>query len=134
MEKSHRDIAIIILVDKDHKILLQHRAHDAWIFPDHWGFFGGGVETGETSEIAVKRETQEEIGYALSNPQLVLTTEFEGEKNFVTMYIFIEKYDGQQPIVLGEGQNYGWYSLAELSKLKLSPHVPNILKQIESYI
>ncbi len=40
------------------------------LYPDHWGFFGGHLEEGETPEVGVKREVLEEISYSLQNPIL----------------------------------------------------------------
>ena len=39
------------------------------VFPGHWGLFGGHLEPGETPEVALKRELQEEIGYSVSQCQ-----------------------------------------------------------------
>ncbi|MDP2708681.1 MAG: NUDIX domain-containing protein [bacterium] len=58
-----RNVALIILFDQDKKILLQHRAEDAKRLPGYWGFFGGGIDQGETPEQAVRRETMEVLKY-----------------------------------------------------------------------
>jgi len=36
------------------------------------------------------------------------------------MYIFIEKYDSIQKLVLNEGQDMGWFSISEAKKLKIA--------------
>lgn len=134
MPLTPRDITLLILVDKDGKLLLQHRTHDAPVNPDHWGFFGGGLENDEKPEKAIQREIQEEIGYTLKNPRLVLTERYEGTKHYGTKYVFLEKYDHQQKIVLNEGQEFGWFQLSELSGLKLSPHIPVILDSVKDQV
>jgi 8-oxo-dGTP diphosphatase len=35
------------------------------LYPGRWGLFGGHIEAGETPEVGVKREVQEEITYSL---------------------------------------------------------------------
>ncbi|WP_414527640.1 NUDIX hydrolase [Nodularia chucula] len=59
-------VAIAILYQED-KFLMQLRDNIPGIlYPGYWGLFGGHLETGETPEIAVHREVQEEIGYTLT--------------------------------------------------------------------
>ena len=56
-------VAIAILY-REGKFLLQLRDDIPGIrYPGHWAFFGGHIEPGETPEIALLRELQEEIGY-----------------------------------------------------------------------
>ncbi|MEA5623042.1 NUDIX hydrolase [Nostoc sp. UHCC 0251] len=58
-------VAIAILYQKD-KFLMQLRDNIPGIlYPGYWGLFGGHIESGETPEVAVKREILEEIGYNL---------------------------------------------------------------------
>tara|TARA_Y100000310_G_C20165400_1_gene571120 strand:+ start:81 stop:470 length:390 start_codon:yes stop_codon:yes gene_type:complete len=106
--KQRRDCAVILLYDKG-KILLQHRADDVKRFPGKWGFFGGGIEEGETPEEAVKRETKEELEYVLRNPKHFMTQQFETEENFGEKHVFLEKYDGS-PLTLLEGKDKGWFT------------------------
>ncbi|WP_017317437.1 NUDIX hydrolase [Mastigocladopsis repens] len=56
-------VAIAILYQKD-KFLMQLRDNKPNIvYPGCWGLFGGHIEPGETSEVAVQREILEEIDY-----------------------------------------------------------------------
>ncbi|MCU0550005.1 MAG: NUDIX hydrolase [Leptolyngbya sp. Prado105] len=58
------EVAIAIL-HQHQKFLLQLRDNIPNIaYPGHWGLFGGHLDPGETPEIAVVRELQEEICYA----------------------------------------------------------------------
>lgn len=61
------EVAIAILRRND-QFLLQLRDNIPNIaYPGHWGLFGGHIEPGETPEIALVRELQEEICYTPKN-------------------------------------------------------------------
>ncbi|MDA0267042.1 MAG: NUDIX hydrolase [Cyanobacteria bacterium] len=57
------EVAIALLF-QDNQFLLQLRDDiPTIIYPGCWAFFGGHLDPGETPEIAVWRELEEEIGY-----------------------------------------------------------------------
>lgn len=131
MPLINRNVSVIILYDKNKKILLQHRAEDAERLPSYWGFFGGGIEADEIPLEAVKRETMEELNYELKNPNLIMTQKFIGKHNKGTKYVFVEEYDNGRKLILGEGQGMEWYSLSELAGLKIVDHDLDVLMYIK---
>ena len=129
-----RNVAVILLYDKNKKILLQHRAEDAERLPGYWGFFGGGIDAGETPEQTVRRETLEELNYHLGKPKLIMKHKFfyPGDTKTNIMYVFMEEYDETKKLTLGEGQGMGWYDLAETGGLKIIDHNFKVLKYIKN--
>jgi 8-oxo-dGTP diphosphatase len=66
MNSKRVEVAIAILQLED-RFLMQLRDNIPGIrYPGYWGLFGGHLESGETPEVAVKRELFEEIGYTAS--------------------------------------------------------------------
>lgn len=62
------EVAIAIL-HQNHQFLLQLRDNIPNIaYPGQWGLFGGHLEPGETPEIAVVRELEEEICHTIEQP------------------------------------------------------------------
>ncbi|MEK6819703.1 MAG: NUDIX domain-containing protein [Nanoarchaeota archaeon] len=116
----------IILVDDNKRILLQHRTKDAEKYPDTWGFFGGGIEGNETPKECIVRECFEELEYRLKNPKLILRKEIAGKKFF----LFIEKYNPSQKLILKEGQDMKWFKIDEASKINATQFVKEIVKEI----
>jgi 8-oxo-dGTP pyrophosphatase MutT (NUDIX family) len=56
----------VILVDREGRVLLQHRDDDPKImFPGHWGITGGAGLPDETPEQIARREVEEETGLVL---------------------------------------------------------------------
>lgn len=61
-------VAMAVLYQNE-KLLMQLRDDIPGIlYPGCWGLFGGHLEPGETPEVGVKREVQEEISYTLIAP------------------------------------------------------------------
>jgi len=61
-----KKIAMVLLFDRFNRLLIYLRDAKPEIpFPNHWDFFGGHLETGETPEQALVREVKEEIGVDL---------------------------------------------------------------------
>lgn len=66
MSQSLAPVAIAI-IEQQGRFLLQLRDDIPGInYPGKWAFFGGHLDPGETPEVALKRELQEEIGYTLT--------------------------------------------------------------------
>ncbi len=116
-----RDVSVIVLIDKNKRILLQHRDDQATRFALEWGFFGGGMKDGETPIQTLWREIREEISYSLKDPQLIWQQDYTIPecKEMGTEYVFTETYDGS-PLHLSEGGAMRWCTLAEMKKLPMN--------------
>lgn len=63
-----KEIAQVVIFDRYARLLIYLRDNKPDIpFPDHWDFFGGHLESGETPEQALFREVEEELGLALKD-------------------------------------------------------------------
>lgn len=62
LDNSGLGAAAAILLNPQHKYLLQHRDNrkDIWD-PDHWGLFGGAIDLNESPVDALARELVEEL-------------------------------------------------------------------------
>ena len=124
-----RNVAVILLYNSKKKILLQHRSDDSPRLPGYWAFFGGGIEGNETPSQTIIREADEELGYHLRKPVLVMVQELRrGYKG--KMYVFLEPYSPSQKINLKEGKDLGWFSINETSELKMTDHDRDVLEYI----
>jgi 8-oxo-dGTP pyrophosphatase MutT (NUDIX family) len=82
-----RKIAVVIFFDKDMNVLVQERRGHSKV-GEKYGFYGGGIEEGETSEQALMRELREELGY---KPKVLI---YGGVYSF-TIELPGTKYDGE---------------------------------------
>ena len=129
-----RDVSVLLLYNDKGEILLQRRSGTAKRYPGVWGFFGGGVESGETPESAMHREIQEELNYVSKDAALVLSYEFTNYMGESGMkYIFVEKYDGS-PLTQQEGEALGWFLPEDTGALETIPHDGKALAAAAAYI
>jgi len=104
-----------------------------------WSIPGGGLEKGETHELALKRELKEEINIIPSRIEYLGSIKFIIFRNS----FYLCRLTGKEfnKVKLGnEGQKIGWFSLEELKKLDLTTALTkyfhkytNQLKEIVEY-
>lgn len=112
--KNKRNISILVPYRRNNEnilVYLQKRSKDAKRLPDYFGFFGGGIENKETAEQGLRREMEEEIGFAPEGYIFFRTYEFPRSiKNIYTLEVD-DSFEKQVTILEGE---YGkWFSQKE---------------------
>ncbi len=108
------EVAIAILYDPSDRDRLFMQLRDnipTILYPGHWALFGGHIEAGETPEIALVREIQEEIGYAV--PEYVKFGIFSDETAKRYVYAVPLTVDVGD-LTLTEGWDMGWVTQVEL--------------------
>lgn len=127
----HLKVAIVLLVDQQHRFLLQHRTKDARTAPDFWAFFGGGIRPEEEPIDTARREALEELSYKMQAPTLVHERDFQLVNATGHMHVFLEHFTGDRDLLqLGEGQGWGWYRLEETTGLKMLEHDREVLEVV----
>ncbi|MBI2438265.1 MAG: NUDIX domain-containing protein [Lentisphaerae bacterium] len=129
------EVAAVVLVDAQRRLLLQHRTHDAPHFPGYWAFFGGGVEPGESLAAAARRETEEELGLKLRAPNFFQEYLLKEYGTWFRLHLFVNGfYADKSRLALLEGQGWGWFHAAELVRLKTITEDLCILLDVARYL
>ena len=107
----HR-VAVAILQQNDRYLMQLRDNIPGIVYPDRWGFFGGHIEAGETPEVGVLRELEEEISYR--PPHLDFFKTYTADQ--VIRHIFYGELTVEiDRLVLGEGADLKLVSLEEIA-------------------
>ena len=124
-------IAVVLLVDPQGRVLLQHRDEHAPRAANQWGMVGGHVEPGEDFDLAVHREILEETGISTGPEDLVLwqETEFSYSDGHTSSYrVYAGRVDlTDEDIVLGEGRAIVFVDPAETAALDKAESLAHFL-------
>jgi nucleoside triphosphatase len=77
-----RLIVVGIVENRAGEILICRMPRDRGVFPGQWCLPGGGIEEGETAEIALRRELGEEVGLEVTNIRPLFFTDGVYPKTF----------------------------------------------------
>jgi 8-oxo-dGTP diphosphatase len=113
-----------LLVDDQGRVLLGLRAPHKKVWPDHWDAIGGKVEPGETSEQAMIREVQEEIGVVpLTFRRLASVAEPRPDlygESIATIYAVTAWSGGEPHNASNEHTRIEWFGEEQLTALNLA--------------
>jgi 8-oxo-dGTP pyrophosphatase MutT (NUDIX family) len=117
-------LAVTSLIVKAGKFLLLKRRDHNPLLNNKWEFPGGGVETGESLEKTLLRETKEETGYKVKILEFLPTipTVVRGQTNgnyqiFLITYL-CQIVSGKFKTSAMETSGHGWFTLDEILSLK----------------
>ena len=115
--------AVAILDDNSSMLLLMRSGKSRWM-PKKWGLPGGKIETGETAEEAVIRETKEETSLDIQN-----LTYLKDLSNKSVDLFYTTSYDGNVQIDF-EHDDYEWVSRADVEQYDTTPGIVEIFDWI----
>lgn len=126
------DRAVGIVKNGDNILLFHRRKKER----EYFYFPGGGVERGETAEMALRREILEEVNLEIQAHQHMVTLKNRGRQEH---YFIIERFNGRpalgpeqlEKISLESHIAVVWKSIQEILQLNIYP--PEILPHIYRY-
>jgi 8-oxo-dGTP pyrophosphatase MutT (NUDIX family) len=139
MRTIKRVIVSALIFSKEGKLFMgQKDSTRGGVYSDCWHLPGGGVDEGETKEIALVREIKEEVGIDISSKNFELidnqgtgTTEKvlkdTGEKVLCEMEFNVYKIklnqnaDDIEVNLSDDLVKYSWFKIPELKNTKLTP-------------
>ena len=99
-------------------------------FESMWEFPGGKIEPGESREVALKREIQEELGVDIAIENLLCTTEYDYPSFHLTMHCYLCSIASGE-IELREHKSARWLRPAELGSVEWLPADKEIVDKLK---
>lgn len=111
----------VVIRDPEGRCLLLRRSSASRGNPGKWEFPGGKVENGESFDLALLREVEEETGLRVSLQRVVGAADVELADRHVA-YLFLEgMLEGGQLRLSSEHEGYSWVERPELPTMDLAP-------------
>ena len=112
--------AALIVVGSDGHYLMQLRDQKPGIFyPGHWGLFGGAIDPGESPDISLRRELEEELQLRVSSLRYFTEFAFDfafcGRERFIRRFYEVQVAESSlRGLVLGEGADMRAFAAHDL--------------------
>ena len=100
-------------------------------FEGMWEFPGGKIEPGESRDIALKREIQEELGVDIVIEDLICTTEYDYPSFHLTMHCYLCSIASGE-IELREHKSARWLTTETLNNVEWLPADKELLEKLRA--
>lgn len=108
-------------------LLSQRRPDDS--FPLHWEFPGGKLQPGETPEMALVRELQEELGITVLDPKPWCFVSHSYQTFHLLMLVYhCTRFQGEP--MAREVNDWGWFDQEAMGQLSFPPADLPLLKRM----
>ena len=128
---KHIKVVAAIIHDTEGHIFATQRGYGDW--KDWWEFPGGKIESGESSEEALKREIQEELSTDIRVDDFFCTVEHDYPKFHLTMHCYLCSLLSDA-LHLNEHEAAKWLSKKELLSIQWLPADIEIIKKLQTII
>ena len=120
---------VAAIIYKDGEYFATQRGYGE--FEGMWEFPGGKIEPGESSEDALKREIQEELGVDIAIENLLCTTEYDYLSFHLTMHCYLCSIASGE-IELREHKSARWLRPEELGSVEWLPADKDVISRLNN--
>ena len=100
-------------------------------FEGMWEFPGGKIEPGESRDVALKREIQEELGVDMAIENILCTTEYDYPSFHLTMHCYLCSIASGE-IELREHKSARWLRPEEFGSVEWLPADKDVISRLNN--
>ncbi|MDY0097210.1 MAG: NUDIX hydrolase [Candidatus Dojkabacteria bacterium] len=126
----------VIFLTSKNKVLLEDRRRIKK-HGEHWSFFGGSIEKGETHKQAMKREIREEIGYDIKRYSYFKKYTFVPTNKpdlELTYHMYIAKAPDIEVLNIHKRGGIKAFTIKQALRLRITQKDKQILKDVLTYL
>ncbi len=112
------EVAVAVIKRNGHVLIAQRRPGDS--FGGHWEFPGGKLRPGETLEICLVREIQEELGLMIAVDKPLMVIEHPYPNRTIRLHCFACRIVSGEPQAI-ECTAWRWVTPQELHQFEFPP-------------
>lgn len=125
-----RVIVVPMIKNRHGQYLLCKKPANRGVFPGQWGLIGGGIESGETMEQALRRETREEVGLEVSHIEPLFFADGSFPKHYpdgsqqqiyMIFLVFACRAESEEVVLNDEFEQFAWVDWRDLIRYDLNP-------------
>ena len=120
---------VAAIIHKDGAYFATQRGYGE--FEGMWEFPGGKIEPGESTDAALKREIQEELGVDITIDKFLCTTDYNYPSFHLTMHCYLCSV-AYGEIELREHRSARWLTTELLDSVEWLPADMDVIKQLKS--
>ena len=99
-------------------------------FEGMWEFPGGKIESGESREVALKREIREELGVDITIDKFLCTTDYDYPSFHLTMHCYLCCVESGE-IELREHKSARWLTVESLNSVEWLPADKEVIYKLK---
>lgn len=123
----------IIFIDKENRVLLEDR-RKICKHGEHWSFFGGVIEKGESIKQALNREVKEELGYNLKDYKFFKRYDFSvGDLN-LTYFMYVADIPSFNLLKPHKKADMKKFTIKQAMRLRMANIDKRILSDLQKYL
>lgn len=122
-----------IFIDDNNYVLLEDR-RKIKKHGEHWSFFGGTKEKGETIKECLVREIKEELNYDLLNYDFFIKYNFQVENLDLTYHMYIATMPDLTKLKVHKKASLKKFSIKQALRLKITSADKYIFTKLQSFL
>jgi len=121
-----------VVFNSDNQVLVVRRSKDDDFLPGAWEFPGGGTEYGESPQVGLIREIEEECRLVITVGKPITTGTYymDAVQRVEIVFACFSTQPVPKVVLSREHDAFAWVSLSEIAALDMTPYMMKLVKEV----